>query len=357
MKRNVGITLIALVVTIIITLILAGISLNLVLGENGIMTKAKQAKEVYQKASNEEQEMFTNLEEAILSGEYGGNSNTETGSSSTENGSTGSTEQEGRQAKEIPYTWDELAEIAKQISSNSSVTNETKEVEVSANGKKDTIGVGDTTTISYNDNNYTVRILGFNHDELVKNYDGSNNTTGVKAGISFEFVDYLTQKAINDSDGTTNTNIGGWGECTLRTELNGTTYQSIINSAHIKQVKKVYNTGNQQTTTKTSQDYLWLLSASEIFDLDLDTNRYGMMSLSKEGDKYEFYAQYTTRKALNNAIYKRIRGGDGFWTLRSPSARNDSGYCQLCGCFAHYHPPTGDVFARAPNYITPGFAI
>ena len=39
-----GITLIALVVTIIVLIILAGISINLVLGENGIIQKAKEAK-------------------------------------------------------------------------------------------------------------------------------------------------------------------------------------------------------------------------------------------------------------------------------------------------------------------------
>ena len=44
-KRNLGITLIALVITIVVLLILAGISLNLVLGENGIVTKAKDARE------------------------------------------------------------------------------------------------------------------------------------------------------------------------------------------------------------------------------------------------------------------------------------------------------------------------
>ena len=44
-RRNLGITLIALVITIVVLLILAGISLNLVLGENGIVTKAKDARE------------------------------------------------------------------------------------------------------------------------------------------------------------------------------------------------------------------------------------------------------------------------------------------------------------------------
>ena len=44
-RNNKGITLIALVVTIIVLIILAGVSINLVLGDNGILTKAKEAKE------------------------------------------------------------------------------------------------------------------------------------------------------------------------------------------------------------------------------------------------------------------------------------------------------------------------
>ena len=43
MKNQKGITLVALVVTIIVLLILAGVSLNLVSGSNGILTRATSA--------------------------------------------------------------------------------------------------------------------------------------------------------------------------------------------------------------------------------------------------------------------------------------------------------------------------
>ena len=42
-RKMKGITLVALVVTVVVLLILAGVSLNLVLGDNGIITKAKEA--------------------------------------------------------------------------------------------------------------------------------------------------------------------------------------------------------------------------------------------------------------------------------------------------------------------------
>ena len=44
-KENEGITLIALVVTIIVLLILAGISIAMLTGENGILKRAREAKE------------------------------------------------------------------------------------------------------------------------------------------------------------------------------------------------------------------------------------------------------------------------------------------------------------------------
>ena len=64
-----GITLVALVVTIIVLIILAGVSINLVLGENGIITKAKQAKEMMEIASLKEK-LELNKTELLLSSDY-----------------------------------------------------------------------------------------------------------------------------------------------------------------------------------------------------------------------------------------------------------------------------------------------
>ena len=50
MKNNKGITLIALIITIIVMLILAGVSINMVIGENGVITKAEEAKIIQKKA-------------------------------------------------------------------------------------------------------------------------------------------------------------------------------------------------------------------------------------------------------------------------------------------------------------------
>ena len=54
-KNGKGITLIALVVTIIILLILAGVTINLAINQQGIITRAKQATEMYGNAYVQEE--------------------------------------------------------------------------------------------------------------------------------------------------------------------------------------------------------------------------------------------------------------------------------------------------------------
>ena len=62
LKKNMnGVTMIALVVTIIIMLILAGIVINLTLGDKGIITRAKNATEKYKIAEINEQTQLNNL--------------------------------------------------------------------------------------------------------------------------------------------------------------------------------------------------------------------------------------------------------------------------------------------------------
>ena len=65
MKNNKGITLVALVVTIIVLVILAGVSINLVLGDNGIITIAKKAKENTELAKIQEETELNELYEQI----------------------------------------------------------------------------------------------------------------------------------------------------------------------------------------------------------------------------------------------------------------------------------------------------
>ncbi len=61
LKGQKGITLVALVITIIVLIILAGVSIALLLGDDGLINKTKQAGENYQKAANAEVSDIANL--------------------------------------------------------------------------------------------------------------------------------------------------------------------------------------------------------------------------------------------------------------------------------------------------------
>ena len=82
MKNNKGITLVALVVTIVVLLILAGVSINLVLGNNGIIAKAKDAETKSAEASENDLKGMNGLVsemEGALAGDGGaGGSGTDT---------------------------------------------------------------------------------------------------------------------------------------------------------------------------------------------------------------------------------------------------------------------------------------
>ena len=84
-KEMKGITLVALVVTIVVLLILAGVSINLVLGDNGIIAKAKEAQRKSAEASQNDligmNELAQQLEEQINGSTGSGSGNGGTGGS------------------------------------------------------------------------------------------------------------------------------------------------------------------------------------------------------------------------------------------------------------------------------------
>lgn len=61
LKKNSGITLIALVVTITVLIILSTVSINAVIGDNGIIEKAKKAKQMYESSKIAEDEAMNKL--------------------------------------------------------------------------------------------------------------------------------------------------------------------------------------------------------------------------------------------------------------------------------------------------------
>ena len=243
----------------------------------------------------------------------------------------------------IAYTWEEIEEMAKAISNDSSITDDTETATV--NGK--TLKVGQMKKID----GKKVRILGFNHDELAepsKAY-GTSTATG-KAGISFEYVDFLASAGMNSSD----TNSGGWASSALRGTLNGTTYSSLITTYHIKKVKKDYIPTYNVASTQQTEDYLWLLSCGEIWDNGYSSNYKGY-AITTEGKQYKYYKKNlgSTKYDSSNDITKKPSASSlNRWWLRSPKYNTSASFC--------YMNPSGSCgyyVARDSLDVAPGFSI
>ena len=75
LKNSKAITLISLIVTIIILIILAGITISMTIGDNGIITRAREARNLYINAQEEEQVKLNEIDQQLSNGEFsnGGN--------------------------------------------------------------------------------------------------------------------------------------------------------------------------------------------------------------------------------------------------------------------------------------------
>ena len=65
-KNDKGITILTLAVTIIVLIILAGVSINMLMGERGIVTQAQKARENIEIATRKEEEQLNILYEELI---------------------------------------------------------------------------------------------------------------------------------------------------------------------------------------------------------------------------------------------------------------------------------------------------
>ena len=250
-------------------------------------------------------------------------------------------------ASAITYSWADLATIAQLISNNANITSDTAEVTVTLNGATKTLGVGDTASVD----GKTVRILGFNHDQLTdSNAYGTKTSTG-KAGISFEYVDFVTS-SYQAMSADTNTN--GWAAMPLRTKLNGTVYESLSIKNYIKAVNKEYITTYNTGAKSTCSDKLWLLSCGEIWDNGYNGGNTRGNAMATEGSQYKYYKTNlgsTFYSNSTNVTKKPNTSSSYYWWLRSPHY-NDSNYFCIVSSGGYCGYGCDNNYAA-----TPGFSI
>ena len=168
-KQEKGITLVALIITIVVLLILAGISIQSI-NNTGLFANAKKAKEKSMEGQLKEEislaiqsiqveeiskgngvtletlaggqlqkelkDITAELADGEINGKYKDYEYTiDSNFNVTINGSV------------ITYSWDEIAEIAKAISNDTSITDDSETATVTINGVQKTLNVGDKATL------------------------------------------------------------------------------------------------------------------------------------------------------------------------------------------------------------------
>ena len=203
---------------------------------------------------------------------------------------------------------------------------------------------------------YNVRIVGFNHDDI---------TGGVgKAGITWQFVDVLNDAYLMNGK---HTNVGGWRDSALRTNMNsGTIWSQVPKTlqADILAVDKLSK--NRDDGTKTSgeleavaatatSDRLWIMSYPEI----VDNLHWSLECLSGEGQQYEYYTgkvpitdNYSYSEYLKK--YKPSKPGISIgWWMRSVSPTDDTSYRVVSGGYS----TNGSMSAGYEDCICPCFSM
>ena len=313
MKKESGITLIALIITIIILVILAAVSIRAVYNM-GIVEKAINGTKDYAQASKDEENMFGKTENYIEDAVLKINETTK-----EEPPMVAFTQ------NDVEYTWEDVHNMAKIISGTSSITKTSESATITYKENNVTLQVGqemnlkDTEGNEYGEFSYIVRILGFNTDRLASasNKNGDRTYAGEFAGISFEFVNKfqsLTEGKNGDwSMNNEATNANGWKATKLRTELNNSVNR-LVNSKYIKTVKKEYNEGNGASgkAATPSEDKLWLLAASEIWtttngDCLYDFKESSMINETDENEekRYAYYAKNNPDSSVETDITKK----------------------------------------------------
>ena len=185
--------------------------------------------------------------------------------------------------------------------------------------------VGNTKTVKVNGNEFTVRLANLKAPETCNNKDITNENFFSQSACGFvvEFADVIDTHVMN----STNTNVGGWKESSMREYLNSDIYNSLEDELKKVISKVAISSGHGNTSGEKdfiTEDYLYLISAAEIWAEDesiskTDTAR----NKTRQLDYYEEIATDNLSKTKKIII----SGSEAWWWLRSAgSGYNDYFY-------------------------------
>jgi len=159
-----------------------------------------------------------------------------------------------------------------------------------------------------------LQLYGFNHFKI----SGSNNFAGCTFGM-------LGIMNANHRMNASNTNVGGWKSCEMRTWLNSTILSAlpVYWQSMIKSVDVISSIGNTSALTDTTSDKLFLFSYAEV---GFSANEVPYKNEVDADAEQKTFALFTS----NTSRIKKTYNGEGSassWWLRSPLASSSSNFC------------------------------
>ena len=321
-QENKGITLIALVVTIVVLIILATVSIFAVFGDNGIMKKSQEAKDLYGEGKRTESNSLDHYADYI--GNYLGKKE-----ESKEEGITATVG-----GKAVTITKDNVATYLGKVVSNYKPTGTT-------------VAVGGTTyTVS---NNYRLYYVDFEGKYGEKNgvylkADCTGNNYSLGQDTTASTADNVKIKALNPSlykDGVTSpsasndnmkavtflTNTSNWNSLKTGASL-ADKVNYVVGSPSVEMMMDSYNTKYGLTNGKMITDTLTASTdRARLFyqyPTTVDSNNYGYevgpsnQSSAKNG--YYYYTSNYTVKTDSKVDSMYYPGDNQWYWLASPSA-------------------------------------
>ena len=323
-RKEKGITLIALVVTIIVLIILAGISINLIFGTNGIINKAKSSKTLTEQASLNEQIALSELDKELE--EY----NKYLPENTKDNQQVAGTE------VKIPDGWCTTTPAYVSTEDGSIVKKSVKVASVTAvatgNGETVPVPIGFYYVGGTKDTGVVISDNPADKNKYASYIPTGEITEGIPAGVT-----YNEDGTVNEEKSELKGNQFVWIPCTASNYVKKTwgknangkdtwnaTWESETNTAELPQIEKYggfyiarYEAGTSNIKLSTGIDFAskntassWANDSFSIRD-GLNQSVIEGKITSKAGEIPYYHADYKTALKLSNSMYQTdyVRSG------------------------------------------------
>ena len=187
--------------------------------------------------------------------------------------------------------------------------------------------VGDTKTVKVNGKDFTVRLANLKAPETCNNKDITNENFFSQSACGFvvEFADVIDTHVMN----STNTNVGGWQESSMREYLNDNIYNSLDNELKKVISKVAIRSGHGSTSGEKdfiTEDYLYLLSTAEVWE-NATSNSINYDSARDYTRQLDYYnSKGVTTSSYASAIKNNSTGTASWWLRLARSSSNYTFY-------------------------------